>query len=60
VRFTHITVVIAIVSTESGMRRLGLVLGRLTKLSKGTVGAVLGTCRGGGCMEIWGLLLTEV
>jgi hypothetical protein len=54
------TVVIAVVSTESGMRRLRLVLERLTELPKGAVGAILGTCRRCGGVEVWSLLLTEV
>ena len=35
-------------------------LERLTELSKGTIWAFLGTCRGSGCVEIWSLLLPEV
>lgn len=42
------------------MRRLGLVLERLTELSKGTVGALLRACRGGGCVKVWSLLLADV
>ena len=56
----YVTVVITILSTESGMRRLGLVLECLTKLSESTVGAILGTCGGRGRVEVWRFLLTEV
>lgn len=55
-----IAVVITVVGTESRVRRLGLVLERLTELPKGTVRALLGTCRGSGCVEVWSLLLTEM
>lgn len=42
------------------MGRLRLVLECLSKLSKGTIWAVLGTCRGGGCVEVGSLLLAKV
>lgn len=55
-----IAVAITVVGTESRMRLLGLVLECLTELPKGTVRALLGTCRGSGGVEVWGLLLAEM
>lgn len=55
-----IAVVITVVGTESRMRRLGLVLECLTELPKGTVRALLGTCRGSGGVEVGSLLLAEM
>jgi hypothetical protein len=55
-----VTVTIAIVGTESGMRWLRLMLEGLAELPKGAVGGILGTCGGCGGVEVWSLLLAEV